>query len=129
MRTRLTIAFAVPLVLVASGCERTPKDKLQGRWLGESVENVPLAQLAKATGWVKGTALEFAGNRVTVTIPAESPRTGSFKVTKVDGDAVTLSFQRPEGGHDEARFRFASDGTLRWALANGPEIVLVKARN
>ena len=66
MRIRITTAFALPLTLFALGCEKTPKDKLQGRWLGEPIENAPASQLAKATGWVKGAAIEFAGNKVTV---------------------------------------------------------------
>jgi hypothetical protein len=130
MRFRITQAVALPLTLVAmAGCEKTPRDKLQGKWLGDAIENVPTSQVAKATGWVKGTALEFAGNKVTITIPAEAPRTGTFKVAKVEGDRVLVSFQRDEGGHDEAELRFAGDKTLRWVLASGPEVVLQKTKN
>ena len=94
MRTGFKTALAIALTLpAAAGCEKTPKDRLQGRWLGDSIENVPEAQLQKATGWVKGTALEFSGSKVTVTIPAESPRTGQFKVMKAEGDAVTVGWE------------------------------------
>ncbi len=130
MRFRISLAVALPLTMVALlGCEKTPRDKLQGRWLGESIENVPPSQVGKATGWVKGTALEFAGNKVTITIPAEAPRNGTFKVSKVEGDHVTVSFHREEGGNDDANLRFTGDHTLRWVLGNGPEIVLQKAKN
>src|ERR1044072_969079 len=99
MRTRVGTALALVFVLPATaGCEKTPKDRLQGRWLGESAENVSEAQVAKVTGWVKGTAFEFSGSKVTVTIPAESPRTGQFKVAKVEGEKITVSFLREEGG-------------------------------
>jgi hypothetical protein len=128
MRARssvLVIAITLPLV---SGCEKSPRDRLQGRWLGEAIENMPAAQVGKATGWVKGTALEFSGNRVTVTIPAESPRSGTFKIAKVEGDRITVSFQRDEGGRDEAELRFAPDHTLRWNIGSG-EVVLARARN
>jgi hypothetical protein len=129
MRTRETaLVLAITLPAVA-GCERTPRDRLQGRWLGESVENVDPAQTGKATGWVKGTAIEFSGSKVTVTIPAETPRNGSYKVSSVEGDRVVVSFQREEGGHDEAEFRFVGDQTLRWNIGQGREIVLLKARN
>jgi hypothetical protein len=111
----------------ATGCDKTPKDRLQGRWLGETIENVPAAQVAKTTGWVKGTAIEFSGNKVTVTIPAESPRTGAFKVSRAEGESVVVSFLRPEGGHDEAEFRFAGEKTLRWNIGEGREIVLQRA--
>ncbi|MEP7126247.1 MAG: hypothetical protein ABJE95_35275, partial [Byssovorax sp.] len=96
---------------------------------GESIENVPSAQLTKSTGWVKGAAIEFAGNKVTVTIPAETPRTGTFKVAKAEGDGLLVSFLRDEGGHDEAEMKLVGDQTLRWRIGDGREIVMLKAKN
>jgi hypothetical protein len=122
------LALVISLPAVA-GCEKTPRDKLQGRWLGEAIDNVSPSETARATGWVKGTALEFNGSKVTVTIPAESPRNGSFKIAKADGDKVTVSFLREEGGHDEAEFRFVGDQTLRWDIGSGREVVLLRAKN
>lgn len=130
MRTRVSTALALVIALPAvAGCEKTPRDRLQGRWLGESVENVPESQVAKVTGWVKGTALEFSGSKVTVTIPAESPRTGQFKVAKAEGDLVTVSFLREEGGRDEAELRFVGEDSLRWSIGAGREVVLQRAKN
>jgi hypothetical protein len=130
MRERVKLALALALTLPAmTGCEKSPKDKLQGRWLGESIENVPVAQVQKTTGWVKGTAIEFNGNKVTVTIPAESPRTGTFKVTRKEGDTLLVSFLRDEGGRDEAEIALVSDHQLKWRIGDGREIVMAKARN
>jgi hypothetical protein len=130
MRSRVKAAFCVAIAIPATaGCEKSPRDRLQGRWLGESIENVPVSQLQKATGWVKGTAIEFSGSKVTVTIPAETPRSGSYKVTRKEGDTLLVSFQRGEGGHDEAEMTLVSDRELRWKLGEGREIVMVKARN
>lgn len=131
MRTRvsMTLALAAIVLPVATGCQKTPRDKLQGRWLGEAVESFPTEQVPKATGWVKGTAIEFAGNKVTVTVPAETPRTGTFKVARVEGERVIVAFARPEGGTDEAAFRLVNEGTMRWDVGNGREIVMIKARN
>jgi hypothetical protein len=130
MRIRIKTALALAITLpVVAGCEKSPKDKLQGRWLGESIENVPAAQITKSTGWVKGTAIEFQGNKVTVTIPAESPRTGTFKVARAEDDALLVSFMRDEGGHDEAEMKLVGDQTLRWRIGDGREIVMLKAKN
>jgi len=129
MRVSTKTALAFLLVLpAAAGCNKTPKDRLQGRWLGESIENIPEPHLAKATGWVKGTALEFAGNKVTVTIPAESPRTGTFRATPVDNERVIVSFRRDDV-NDEAEFTFVGDQKLRWSIGEGREILLSKAQN
>ncbi len=130
MRARVKTALALALTLpAAAGCEKSPKDRLQGRWLGESIENVPVSQLQKATGWVKGTAVEFAGNKVTVTIPAETPRTGTFTVTRKDDQTMLVSFKRDEGGRDEAEMALVGDGVLKWRVGDGREIVMLKARN
>ena len=126
VRTALALAITIPAV---AGCEKSPRDRLQGRWLGESIENVSVSQLPKATGWVKGTAIEFSGNKVTVTIPAETPRSGSYKVSRKGDDSLLVSFHRDEGGHDEAEMTLVGDGQLRWKLGEGREIVMVKARN
>ena len=130
MRSRVKTALVLAITLPATaGCEKSPKDRLQGRWLGESIENVPVSQIQKATGWVKGSAIEFSGNKVTVTIPAETPRTGSFKVARKDDDTLLVSFLREEGGRDEAEMRLVGDGQLRWRIGDGREIVMLKARN
>ena len=130
MRSSITTALALAITLPAAlGCAKSPRDRLQGRWLGESIENVPAAELAKATGWVKGTAIEFSGNKVTVTIPAEAPRSGTFKVAKAEGDLYTVSFARDEGSRDEAEMQLVDDHTMRWRIGAGREVVLLKARN
>src|SRR5271156_3373516 len=98
-KTALALAISLP---AAAGCDKSPRDRLQGRWLGESIENVPVAQVQKATGWVKGTAIEFSGAKFPPTIPAETPRSGTYKVSRKDDDTLLVSFNREEGGHDEA---------------------------
>jgi hypothetical protein len=130
MRSRVKTALCLVIALpAAAGCEKSPRDRLQGRWLGESIENVPVAQHQKATGWVKGTAIEFSGAKVTVTIPAETPRSGTYKVSRKEGDTLLVGFSRDEGGHDEAELALVGDHTLRWKIGDGREIVMVKARN
>jgi hypothetical protein len=131
MRSRVKTALAVAAITLpaAAGCQKTPRDKLQWRWLGEGVENFPQAQVPKATGWVKGTAIEFAGNKVTVTVPAETPRSGTFKVARIEGEKVIVSFARDEGGADESAFKIVGESTMRWDVGGGREIVLVKSRN
>lgn len=131
MRARVKTALALAVITLPAvvGCQKTPRDKLQGRWLGEAVENFPEAQVPRATGWVKGTAIEFNGNKVTVTVPAETPRSGTFKVARIDGDKVVVAFARDEGGTDESAFKMVTENTMKWDVGNGREIVLVKSRN
>ena len=116
------------LALIA-GCGRSPKDRLQGRWLGERVENFPPGAAEKALEWVKGAAFEFKASAVTVSLPTESPREGTFRVARVDGNKLTLTFQRQEDRQYEADFELGQDGTLRWSVGEGRTIVLAQHKN
>ena len=66
---------------------------------------------------------------MTVTIPAESPRTGSFKAIRKDPETLIISFLRDEGGRDEAEMAISGDHQLKWRVGEGRGIVLVKAQN
>jgi hypothetical protein len=125
LRAAVLLAIA-PWVL--AGCGGGPADKLEGKWVGERIDNVSAEQVARATAWVKATTLEFTGDRMTVTIPAEAARKGTFKVAKVDGDKVVLSVHRKEGPRDEATFTLQGDRSLRWDIGQNREITLVRAQ-
>jgi hypothetical protein len=114
---------------MASGCGGGAADKLEGKWVGERIDNVSAEQVARATAWVKATTLEFAGDKLTVTIPTEQPRKGTFKVAKVDGDKVVLSVHRKDSqARDETTLTLQGDKTLRWDIGQSREITLVRAQ-
>jgi hypothetical protein len=111
------------------GCGGGPADKLEGKWVGDRIDNVSAEQVARATAWVKATTLEFAGDKLTVTIPTEQARKGTFKVAKVDGDKVVLSVHRKDGQvRDETTLTLQGDKTLRWDIGQSREITLVRAQ-
>ena len=121
----VVLALALPLCGLA--CSKSPKDRLQGKWLGDSINNLSPEQTADATAWVKGTSLEFTGDRMVVTIPAEQPRGGEFKIAKVDGNKLTLAVNR-EGGSDTTTLAFANDGTLQWEVGEGRSITMTRLK-
>ncbi len=123
--------LAAPIALVLAspaflGCATTPKQRLQGKWVGERADNFSTTQAGRVSGWVGGTTFEFKGSRVVISIPAETPREGTFEVAKVVQDELTLSFLRSEGGHDQVAFRFEPDGRLRWQIGDGRSVVMRK---
>jgi hypothetical protein len=124
----LSLVFLGLLATSLLACGREPRERLQGNWQGIAVDGLSGDQLSKAEGWARGTRLEFIGNKVTVGMPAESPRSGTFRVASIDGDRVRVQFKRPEGGEDLAEFRFAKDGTLRWQLGDA-QVVLSKLQS
>ncbi len=127
MRTRLgPIVIALIALPMLAGCDKSPRERLQGKWRGVSVDRLSSSQQQRADGWVKGTSLEFSGNKVTVVIPAESPRSGTFKIAKVEGEKLTVAFKRPEGGEDSADFHFSPDGKLVWTVG-GADVMLTRA--
>ena len=118
----------LPLLLVV-GCSKGPKERLSGKWVGDRIDNVSADDVARATGWVKGTSFEFAGDKVTVTIPAEAARTGIYKVTKIEGDKMVLAVTRPDRAlTDEATLTLLDEKTMRWDLGQTREVVLVRVQ-
>jgi hypothetical protein len=83
----------------------------------------------RATAWVKATTLEFVGDKLTVTIPTEPARKGTFTIAKVDGDKVVLSVRRKDSPtRDETTFMLQGEKTLRWDIGQSREITLVRAQ-
>lgn len=116
------------IVLLLGGCKTTVRERLEGTWVGETVENFPPEQAGKALGWVRGASFRFKGSRVTVTIPAETPREGTYEVAQVQNERdLLLSFRRPEGVTDAVAFQLDEEGgRLRWGLDRHRTIVFRK---
>ncbi len=128
MRFRFAVPIAVLLALPAvSGCDSSPKERLQGTWIGERVDNFQPHQAARAEGWARGTSFEFKGSRVTVSVPAESPRVGTYKIIEATEDQLLVSFLRPHGAKDDVTLRLEGEGKMRWMLGDGRSIVLRRA--
>jgi hypothetical protein len=114
----LTFAALLLPLFCAAACSKGPQDKLQGKWVGSEIDNVPPDQQARAGGWVKATSFEFKGSKLTVNVPAEEPRSGEFKVARAQGNHLTLQVSRPDGTADEAAFVLADENNLSWDIGN-----------
>jgi hypothetical protein len=117
----------VLLAVVGAGCGHPVQRKLEGRWIGEGVENFDDMATAPATGWAKGTSLEFAGSTLTVAIPAEEPRSGSYKVVSVNKQDVNLAVTRPDGAKDTLKLKLDDERSLRWQLGGGRSVLMRRA--
>jgi hypothetical protein len=128
--TSIWAASAAGIMLAALtfgtvACNGHPvKKKLDGRWHGESVENVDGEVLAAATGWAKGASFEFAGSSLTVAIPAEEPRSASFEVVRVRKDDVRLAIKRNDGKVDHLDLKLDDERSFRWLLGDGRAVVM-----
>ena len=125
MRTTLYL-FAIALPICLTACSKSPKERLEGRWTGESVSNVTPAQDAEASAWAKGVKFEFDKSKMTVAIPAEQPRTGDFDIEDAKDGEVTIRVAREGGGADTAKFKFDGD-ELHWDVGDGRAVVLARA--
>jgi hypothetical protein len=112
------------LAVVGAGCGHPVQRKLEGRWIGEGVENFDDEAMAPATGWAKGTSLEFAGSTLTVAIPAEEPRSGAYKVVSVNKQDVKLAVARPDGAKDTLALKLDDERSLRWQLGGGRTVLM-----
>ena len=127
-RTPRSVVSLFALILGSSvllaGCGNPVQRKLEGRWLGESVENFDAKDMAAATGWARGLSLEFAGTKLTVAVPAEEPRTGKYKVASVHENDVQLAVTRADGVVDNASFKLDDERSLRFMLGDNRAVVL-----
>jgi hypothetical protein len=114
----------LPILAISTGCGHPVQRSLEGRWLGEAVENFQDSQLAAATGWARGLSFEFAGSSVTVAVPAEEPRTGRYQVSSVHESDVRLAITTKEGKSTTALFKLDNDHSMRWMLGQGRSVVL-----
>jgi hypothetical protein len=131
-----SLCLILASLAMAAGCGKSPADKLAGKWVGDRIDNVSAEDVARATGWVKGTSLEFSGDKVTVTIPAEPSRKGTFKVAKAEGEKMTVAFTRTDDGAkpgessapDLVSLTMVDPKTMRWDIGDSREILLVRAQ-
>jgi hypothetical protein len=117
----LTSLVAVPWL---TGCGNPVQRQLEGRWLGDAVESFEQRELSRATGWARGVSFEFSGSKVTVTIPAEEPRTAPYRITGVHESDVRLAVQRPDGKADPLHLRIDDERSVRWMIDDSHAIVL-----
>ena len=106
------------------GCSTSVQRQLEGRWLGEQIENVSGTQLASATGWVRGTSFEFSGSNMTVTIPTEMPRTGPYEIERAEDKNLVIAVRTPNGALDRAMLSLDAADRLRWHVGNGSSILM-----
>ena len=118
----------LPTLVISTGCGHPVQRSLEGRWLGEAVENFQDSQLAAATGWARGLSFEFAGSNVTVAVPAEEARTGRYQVSSVHEADVRLAFTSKEGKTTTSLFKLDNDHSIRWMLGDGRSVVLRRDR-
>src|SRR5262245_1019814 len=123
MSLRKTLPL-IALAAAASGCGHPVRRQLEGRWFGESVENFEQRELPTATGWARGVSFEFAGENITVSMPAEEPRTAPYQVASVQRNDVRLSVERKTGQKDTMRLRLDDERNIRWMLDEHHAIVL-----
>src|SRR6478735_1132745 len=118
------LALALCAALLVAGCGNPVQRKLEGRWLGESVENFDAKDVAAGTGWARGLSLEFSGTRLTVAVPAEEPRTGKYKVANVRENEVELAVTRVDGAVDTANLKLDDERSLRFMIGDSRAILL-----
>ncbi len=125
LATRFTGRLALAASLSVLACQHPVKQRLEGTWRGEGVENIDNKHLAAATGWAKGTALEFSGSRIKIALPAEEPRSGRYSVVKVEGDRVLLAVQDSEQ-RDRGKLRMILDQAhlLRWDIGDSRYVIM-----
>jgi hypothetical protein len=131
---RKLIAWALRISVATAGsagagCTPGVVSDLQGRWLGQGVDQMPDEQVASATGWARGMSFELVGDNLTVAIPSQAPRTAPFKVESVNDREVRLAVQRDDGKTDYVELTVEDEHTMRWHIGSGMSLVLNKEKS
>lgn len=116
--------LALVLLPLVVACGSPAKRALEGRWLGDTVENFDENEAPSATGWAKGTSFEFSGSSLTVAIPAEEPRTGTYRVSSMQDRELHLAVLDPEGEQSEMQLILDDEKSMRWVLGDGRALVM-----
>lgn len=122
---RVIVVSALSAITLG-GCGHPAERKLQGRWYGEGISPGYTEELSAATGWIKGTSFAFNDQKMTVEIPAESPRSGKYQIVAYREGKVTMDVQRTDGITDRLQLRLEDERTLYWLLSEGRAIKMRK---
>jgi hypothetical protein len=117
------ILLTAAALSIFSGCGHPVQRTLEGRWMGESVENFDDENIPAATGWARGASMEFAGHEITVTIPAEDPRTAPYKIVGVHQNKLKLSVDG-SGAQETLALILDDEQSMRWMLDDSRTIVM-----
>ena len=121
----LTMALSIAALGPAlAGSGHPVQRQLEGRWSGDGVEQFAEHLVAPATAWVRGTRFSFDANTVSVTIPPDTTRRGTYSVTRVNGRDVQLAVERGDGKKDSLHLKLDSEHTVRWILDEDRAVVL-----
>lgn len=92
--------------------------------MGESIENFDDEVVAAASGWARGTSLEFAGSALTVAIPAEEPRSAKYEVVAVHQNKVRLAVIQPGQKREDLKLILDDERSMRWMLDENRAVVM-----
>ena len=120
------LIFVAGLTATLSGCAHPAERALQGHWQGHSVENFNDGEVAAATGWARGTSFDFSGTHLTISVPAEHPRAGTYRLRAIKDRTVTLAVLGADGSESEMSLIVDDETSLRWQLGEGRTMVLEK---
>ncbi len=108
-------------------CQSSSASRLEGRWLGDGFESLDGSVSAARAGWAKGTSLTFADSRISVQLPGERSRSGSYQIISDHDGELELTITGHDGHVDRAELTIETESLLRWHLT--PVHTLVLRRN
>lgn len=125
MRTgvRLLIGAFVALTLV-SGCRKSGRARLEGKWRGSRVEGVEESQQVAASSFAVQMELVFKGEEVSVRSPS-GKQTANYEVTRDETDRITIITDRDGADHPQV-FTVVNDHTIQWRLTERTSITFLR---
>jgi hypothetical protein len=79
---------------------------------------------AARAGFARGTTLTFSGSRLSVALPGEPPRQGSYEVLSEDDGKLELAIVGHDGHVDRTELTIETRRLLRWHLTRVHTMVM-----
>lgn len=110
-----------------SACDATIGSRLSGRWQGVEMESLGGSVSAARAGWAKGTSFTFSGSSLTVDLPGELPRRGTYQVLSENDGQLELAVAGHDGHIDRTELTLETDSLLRWHLTTVHTLLMRRA--
>jgi hypothetical protein len=92
--------------------------------LGTRFESLNGSVSAAQAGWARGTALSFSGSTLTVKLPGEHARAGTYRVVSNNDGVIELSVLGHDGHEDRTHLTLETERLLRWHLGEVHTVVM-----
>ena len=117
------MSILMTVFALSAACSADPSKGLEGKWQGATMNEASAAAAPEAVAWATGVSFEFKGDKMTVAVPAEEPRSGKFKVQSAKKNTVVLAVAGEGDEPERVKVQLKGEKQLVWQMGGDRELV------